>query len=143
MVNAAGGEYFRVELVGIADGVRLTGSELFGEESETTVSDVLCFHVENASDEPRTWWADEHYFVGSDGFQYLRDDHALGFGGTAEEVPAHWYASPEIQPGRKTRCVAELPETPRGVSVEEVIYDYEDEHYELDVVRAELDDPPL
>jgi hypothetical protein len=143
MVNAASGEYFRVELVGIVEGVRLTDPDLFGEETGTTVSDVLCFHVENAGDEARRWWADEHYFVGSDGFQYVPEDHALGFGGTAEELPAHWYPSPEVQPGRRVRCVAELPDTPSGVTVKEIIYDYEDEHYEIDLVRSELDDDPL
>jgi hypothetical protein len=162
MVNAASSESFAVELVSIARGVRFDTGDGFefdgghveggntesADDASTTVSDVFFFHVENTSDETVTWWYDEHYFFGSDGFQYgCGETISSGFGAssgdTPDPLPAHWYPSPEIQPGRKARCIAEFANPPADVRVEEITYEYEDDRYTIDVEPSELDDPPV
>ena len=142
MAKIAESRNFVVELISIAEDVRITTEEMFDEE-ETTRSTLLFFHVENTSDEPVDWWYDELYFIGSDGFQYKHGENISTMEGTPDMLPPHWYPNPTIQPGRKARCVGEISEFPENISVEEVIYDYGDDHYEIKVDNALLEEPPI
>lgn len=162
MVNAASSEHFEVELVSIARGVHFdtgidiefdggfpeNGDDTEADESPGTVSDVFFFHVENTSDVPVQWWYDEHYFFGSDGFQYgagetISEGFGESGGDTPDPLPPHWYSSPEIQPGRKARCIAEFANPPAGVAVEEISYQYDNDRYTIDVEPSELAEPPI
>jgi hypothetical protein len=145
MFNRAESEHFEIELVSIAEDVTLTQETMFdeGDEQETTDSTLLFFHVTNVSDEPVTWWYDEHYFVDEEGFQYKHDPAVGGFEEPASEVPQHWYTTVEIQPGAKARCVTALGAFPTDRSLVRIVYNYEDEHFEVEVNAEQLSEPPV
>lgn len=143
MSNIAESENFSVELISIAEDVSITTEEMF-EEDETVRSTLLFFHVKNTSDEPVDWWYDENHFVGNDGFQYKHGENIYeGLGDTTNVLPHHWQPNPTIQPSRKARCVAEIPEVPDDVTMEEIIYDFDEDHYEIKIDHSQLEEPPI
>jgi len=143
MTNTAESRNFSVELISIAEDVRITTEEMF-EDEETTRSTLLFFHVKNTSDESVSWWYNENNFIGSDGFQYKSGENIYETVGNGHEVlPPHWYPNPTIQPGRKARCVTEIPEFPDDVSVEEAIYNYNEDYYEIEIDTSQLEEAPI
>jgi hypothetical protein len=142
MPNTGGNETFSVELVSICKNIELTQDTML-EEGDPILSHLFFFHIENKTDKPVTWFCQKNYFIGSDGFQYESDQNINREVSRPEILRRHWYAKPEIQPGQKTRCVAELPDPPADINIEKIIYQYEEDYYEIEVEHDQLQKPPL
>lgn len=142
MANSGESEKFSAELVSISKNVELTEDTMI-EKGDPVLSHLFFFHVENKTDEPVNWFCQKNYFIGSDGFQYESGQNINREVSRPEMLRRHWYAKPVIQPGQKTRCVAELPDPPADIGIGEIVYQYEEDYYEIEVEHDQLEEPPL
>lgn len=142
MGNTAESQNLAVELVSIANNVEIGEHKMLGENG-TTHSHLAFFHVKNTGNESIRWWCQHNYFIATDGFEYEPAQNITNKSCKPDTLPRHWYTKPTIHSGQKTRCIAEFPEPPEDTTIEKIIYEYEDEYYEIEVEHDELEDPPL
>lgn len=142
MANTAESENLSVELVSIANNIEIGEHRMLGENQEIR-SHIAFLHVENTSNESIDWWCQHNYFIGSDGFEYRSGQNMTNKSCRPETLSRHWYTKPTIHSGQQTRCIVEFSEPPEDTTIEKIIYQYEQDYYEIDVEHDQLQKPPL
>ena len=146
--NRASSRNFDVELRAIAGDVDVEVAERPFGPSEDRRTSIFFLEVENTGTDRTTWWADEHAFLDSEGYQYGVGEYDLGVGDFASTpaspsfVPDHWYSTIDLLPGARARCVTGVDDLPAGVSIDRIVYDCGADSYELEINRSTLADPP-
>ena len=142
MANTAESKNYSVELVSIANNVEIGEHRMLGE-TQNIRSHLAFLHIKNTSNESIDWWCQHNYFIGSDGFEYEPGQNITNNSCRPDTLPRHWYPKPTIHSGQEIRCIAEFPEPPEDTAIEKIIYEYENDYYEIEVEHDQLEEPPL
>lgn len=102
---------------------------------------LYVFELQNRANSTTTWWYDESTLSDTEG-----NTHDMGTPAirgmdkpNADIIPDNWKTSPKVRSKTRTKVVTDLPDPGDEIVPRCITYDYDGEHYELELTEEEYE----